>query len=151
MTETATVNAEGTSVEASDNLGYKVVKFDGVIESFFGQKLPKALTYDTSYEELISYAAIPAKEMPDEDDILTFVNNKRKANERQKAMTTTIEVAAAEWEKENPGKAGNPYVKPTLETSETMQLKNMVDSMVASKKYTREQATVTAKQILGIA
>lgn len=133
MTETATVTDNGTELGTK---GSKVVKFDGVIESAYGIKLDTPLTYETEYEELVSFDAIPAKELPDNDDILALVNNKRKANQRQKAMQKALDDAG--------------IVKPTLENSETLQLKTMVDSMVASKKYTREQATATAKQILGI-
>lgn len=133
MTETAQVTDAGTEL---DTKGSKVVKFDGVIENAYGIKLPSPLSYDAEYEELLSYDAIPAKEMPDNDDILTIVNGKRKANARQKAMQAALDKAGIE--------------KPTLETSDDLRIKNIVDSLLASKKYTREVAVDMAKKMLGI-
>src|SRR5678815_1620177 len=98
MTETATVTDNGTELGTK---GSKVVKFDGVIESAYGIKLDTPLTYETEYEELVSFDAIPPKELPDNDDILSLVNNKRKANQRQKAMQKALDDAG--------------IVKPTLE------------------------------------
>lgn len=127
--------------------GVKTVVFDGVIESAYGSKLADArfkpgstpvtsLAYVASFEELTSYDAIPAKELPDKDDILSVVNQARKANARQKAMQKALDDAGV--------------IKPTLADDVNLQLATMVKAMVASKKYTEETATAAAKTILGL-
>lgn len=133
MTETANQTTDGVELGTK---GTKVVKFDGVIESAYGVKLDTPLSYETEYEEIINFDAIPAKEAPDSDDILAWVNNKRKANQRQKAMQAAMDAAG--------------IVKPTLESSDDLKVKNIVDSLLASKKYTRDEATALAKNMLGI-
>lgn len=151
MTEIASQTDEGAKVDSKDNsIGVKVVEFDGVIERAFNRDLPTPLPYRTTFEELQSYDAIPAKEMPDQDDVLTLVNNKRKANARQKVMNETLDAAAKAFTAANPGK-DNPFVKPTLESSDDLKVKNIVDSLLASKKYDKDQATALAKQMLGLA
>lgn len=141
--------------------GVKIVEFDGVVETLHGKTLPAPLSYKTTYEELQTFDAIPPQELPDKDDQLSMANARRKANERQKAMAKVVEAASKAWiaahtTTDEAGAAvvadGNPYEKPTLETSDDLKVKNMVDSMMASKKvkYTREQATAAARKLLGL-
>jgi len=118
-------------------VGTKTVEFDGTIESAYGMQLDKALPYDGTYEHILDHASIPAKELPDNDDILTLVNNKRKANARQKAMKEVLDAAGIK--------------APTLETSQALQLSTMVKSLVASGRYDNASAEKFAKQALGIA
>lgn len=134
--------------KTDETTGTKVKTFDGKIENAYGLPLlsnkwkegvtPVAeLPYVASFEEVLSYDAIPPKEFPDKDDILASVNQARKANARQKSMQKTLDDAGV--------------IKPTLADSDELRLKTMVGSMVASKKYNVEQATTLAKQILGMA
>lgn len=71
----------------------KTTTFKGVIENAYGKPLTTPLKYSGEYEELVKGDEIPAKENPTEDDILDYVNNKRKANARQKAMQASLDAA----------------------------------------------------------
>jgi hypothetical protein len=131
----------------------KTVQFDGTIENAYGRPLKElkfkagftpvtAISFSGEYEHLTSYDAIPAKELPDKDDILTVVNQARKANSRQKTTQKALDDAGV--------------IKPTMEEDPALQLKSMVAGMVAAKdaqgnkRYTEESATKLAKQILGL-
>jgi hypothetical protein len=146
---------QDNTVVASDNT--ELETFDGVIEQQWGLKLPSPVSYIAEYAKILRADAIPAKEQPTSEDILSFVNSKRKANARQKAMQDALDVAADAFERDNGKNVTNPYRKPTLESSDTLRVKSMVDSMVAQKKadgtplYTREAAEKMARQILGLA
>lgn len=73
----------------------KTVTVEGTISQAFGKplsehgindesgKLITVLPLKFTYEQLQKGDEIPAKEQPDADDLLTYVNNKRKANARQ--------------------------------------------------------------------
>lgn len=114
----------------------KTETFKGTIENAYGQPLEKALAFSGDFEKLEKGDEIPAKEQPDADEILTYVNSKRKANARQKAMQAVLDAAGIE--------------KPTLENNVDLQVKTMVKSLVASGKYNEEQATQFAKTALGL-
>lgn len=124
----------------------KVVPFKGKIESAYGRNLNEnkftsgvavnALDYEASFDEIQGYEFIPEKEMPSRKEILAFVNNKRKANARQQAVTDALDAAGV--------------IKPTLETDVDLQVAGMVRSMVASGKYTTDTATAKARAILGL-
>lgn len=137
----------------TETAGTKVVQFDGNIENAYGRPLKDlkfkdgftpviAIAFNAEYEHVKTYDAIPAKEMPDKDDVLAVVNQARKANARQKATQTALDNAGV--------------IKPTMEEDPALQLKSMVAGMVAAKdaqgnkRYTEESATKLAKQILGI-
>ena len=131
MTETATVETPAT-VETRT--------FEGTIESAYGKDLADfgsgPLSFSGEYEHILSFDAIPAKETPDNSDILTMVNNKRKANARQKEMQKVLDGAGIK--------------KPTMEDDEELRIKAIVTGLVASKKYNTEQATTLARQMLGV-
>lgn len=114
----------------------KEVEFDGTMENAYGSPLETAITFEGSYEHILNYEAIPAKELPDEDDVLSYVNAKRKANARQKSMQDALDAAG--------------IVKPTLENNVSLQIRTMVKSLVASGKYNEKQATDFAKSALGV-
>lgn len=131
----------------TDAAGVETKVFDGNIENAYGRPLKElkfkegftpvlVIPFIGEYEALKTYDAIPAKELPDKEDVLAMVNTARKANARQKAMQKALDDAGV--------------IKPTMEDDVTLQLKSMVAGMVASKKYTEEAATKLAKQILGI-
>ena len=131
----------------TDSAGVETKVFDGNIENAYGRPLKDlkfkpgstpvlVIPFIGEYEHIRTYDAIPAKELPDKEDTLAYVNQARKANARQKAMQKALDDAGV--------------VKPTMEEDVTLQLKSMVAGMVASKKYNEESATKLAKQILGI-
>lgn len=108
-------------------------QFDGTIESAYGNKLDTALSFSGSYEAYRSLNDVPAEEQPSAKDILQLVNNKRKANARQKAMQDALDKAGIK--------------KPTLEDS-AEQFKQMVKILMANKK-SEEQAKQIANATLG--
>ena len=124
---------------------YKTVKFDGAMANAYGTALKDAtykdgfspveqIAFRGTFEEVLNFEDIPKDEKLDEKDILKVVNDARKANARQKAMQDALDNAGV--------------VKPTLESSPELQLRNMVKSLVASGKYTEETATQFAKAAL---
>lgn len=136
---------------------YEKETFEGSIEKQWGRNFDVPVSYIGEFNKILSNEAIPAAEMPSDEDILDLVNNKRKANARQKAMSDALATAAKAFERDNPGK-DNPYVRPTLENSDDLRVKNMVDAMVSQKKAdgtalyaTRQDAEKLARQILGLA
>lgn len=126
------MSPESVAVEA----GVKTVTFSGTIENAYGKTLPTPINYEASYEEILSYDAIPPKELPDKDDVLSMVNNARKANARQKAMQSALDAAG--------------IVKPTLESDVDLQVKTIAKALVASGKYTQETAEAAARATLGL-
>ena len=123
----------------------KSVEFDGTMENAYGSALKdasykpgfdavKAIAFKGTYEHILNFEDIPRDEKLSEADILKVVNDARKANARQKAMQDALDNAGV--------------VKPTLESSPELQLRNMVKSLVASGKYTEEAATQFAKAAL---
>ena len=112
--------------------------FKGTIENAYGQALPTAVKYEGKFEAYSSFDELKAaNDLPSNDEILAFINTKRKNNARQAAMNAALTAAG--------------IVKPTLENDSDLQVKTMVKAMVASGKYNEEQATALAKQALGLA
>jgi hypothetical protein len=113
----------------------KIETFKGTIESAYGQPLPSALTFSGSYNAYESYdEAKDAQDLPSREEQLAFINNKRKANERQKAMQATLDAAGIS--------------KPTLDDPQ-VQLRTIIKALVASG---RDEATATqiAETTLGV-
>lgn len=108
----------------------------GTMNSAYGQTLPKPIAFSGTVELYESFDAIPDAEKPDSSDILAFVNNKRKANARQKFMNDALQAAGIQ--------------KPTLEDNPELQVATMVKALRASGKYTTEQAETIARQALGL-
>lgn len=140
MGETTVVDASGaTATEAPTT---EIVKFDGVIESAFGKKVAdynkgmSSIPYETTFEQINLFSAIPARELPTEADQLALVNNARKANARQKEIARVLDVAGIK--------------KPTMEEDVELQVKSIVAGMIASKKYTEAQASELARRMLGL-
>lgn len=101
----------------------KVTPFKGTIENAYGKALPVPLAYNGTFEELVEGDEIPAKEQPDPEEILAFVNNRRKASARQAAMNVALNAAGIE--------------KPTLDEPE-VQHREMVKILM---KAGRDEAT----------
>jgi len=104
-------------------------KFNGTIESAYGSPVSPALKFNGTFEAFQTADEIKAaNEYPSEADIIDFVNNKRKANARQKEMQATLDAAG--------------YVKPTLETDVQLQLRTLIKVFVASGKSQAEAQTI---------
>lgn len=71
----------------------KTETFEAVAESAYGSELPSAVKYQFTVNLLEAQSEIPAEEQPSAKDIVTLVNNKRKANARQKAMLIAFDAA----------------------------------------------------------
>lgn len=113
---------------------YETVQFDGVMKSAYGSELKTPLTYEASYQKLLTFDAIPEDEQLSEKDILQVVNDARKANARQKAMQDALDKAKIE--------------KPSLSDPQ-VQLKSMIKILTTAGR-TPEQARQIAEQTLNV-
>jgi hypothetical protein len=110
-------------------------KFSGTIESAYGSTLPSAVKFEGTYDKYANYEeAVAAQDLPSRDEQLALINNKRKANARQKAMQAALDAAGIS--------------KPTLDDPQ-VQLKTIIKALVASGK---DEATATqiAEATLGV-
>jgi hypothetical protein len=102
----------------------KTETFQGVIESAYGKPVSEygkqPIAFNGSFEAYEKHEEIHPSELPNNDDVLSWVNNKRKASKRQSAMTAALDAAG--------------IVKPTLATDPGLQLKQMVEVYVARGK-----------------
>ena len=115
----------------------KTETFKGNIESAYGKPVSPALSFEGEFEAFETVTELKEKnEYPSEDEIVSFVNNKRKANKRQQVMTATLDAAG--------------YEKPTLETDTDLQVKTIVKALMASGKHTEVTALAAAKASLGL-
>jgi len=113
----------------------KTEKFSGTIESAYGSTLPAAVKFDGTFEAYENYdEASKAQDLPSRDEQLALINNKRKANARQKSMQAALDAAGVS--------------KPTLDDPQ-VQLKTIIKALVASGK---DEATATqiAEATLGV-
>lgn len=109
--------------------------FKGTVESAYGNTLPEAIKFSGSYEKYESMAeAKTANDVLSDEEQLTVINNKRKANARAKATTAALEVAGIS--------------KPTLEDPQ-VQLKQMIKILVMSGK-SESDAQKFAESALGV-
>ena len=104
------------------------------VKTFNGQTLPEAISFSYEYEELQKGDEIPAKEIPDEDDLRTYVNTKRNSAARAKAQNDALNAAGIQ--------------KPTLEDPD-FRLKQMVKLLVANG-LDAATAETTARATLGM-
>lgn len=112
----------------------KTEKFSGTMESAYGQPLQKPIKFDGAFEAFDSLDEVKtANEYPSNDELVTFVNNKRKANARQKAMNAALTAAGIE--------------KPTLEDPK-VQYQQMVKVLLAAGK-SEDDARQAANALLG--
>lgn len=98
----------------------------------YGNELPNPIEFQYSYEELQKGDEIPAKEMPDADDILGLVNAKRNASARAKAQTEAFNAAGIE--------------KPSTDTPE-FRFSVLVKTLVANGTP-QDVAETTAKTLI---
>jgi len=113
----------------------KTEQFTGTMENAYSKPLQTPIDFAGEYEAFEKYAEIPANELPKEQEIVDFLNNKRKANARQKAMQIALDAAG--------------IVRPTLENDEQLRLKKMYDIFIANKQ-THEEARALAASSLGL-
>ncbi len=104
------------------------------VETAYGQTLATPISFTYTYEELEKLDSIPANEMPDADDLRSFVNQKRNAAARSKAQNEALTAAGIQ--------------KPTLEDP-TTRLATMVKVLIAAGN-TQEQAEQIAKSVLNV-
>lgn len=110
-------------------------KFSGTMESAYGKTLPSKLTFSGTYEAFQSLEEVQAaNEHPSNDEIVSFVNSKRKAAARQKSMNEALSAAGIE--------------KPTLEDPQ-VQLQTIIKALRASGRSEAE-ATKLAEDTLGV-
>lgn len=115
----------------------KTETISGKMEKAYGQDLATPINYEgtfTTYEN--SDEVKSANDMPNDDEVVNFRNQQRRNNARQKFMQEALDKAGIK--------------KPTLETSEELRIKNIVDSLVAAGK-SPEQALEIAKMALSAA
>lgn len=104
------------------------------VATAYGQTLAEPISFEYSFDELGPKDEIPAAEMPDADDLRSFVNQKRNAAARSKAQSEALSAAGIN--------------KPTLE-DENVRLATMVKVLVAAGN-TRDAAEQIARQALGM-
>jgi hypothetical protein len=118
--------------------------FTGNIENAYGNPLPKAIKFNGEFDAFgpakdvytsadwdAAVAEIREKnEFPNNEEITNFVNNKRKANARQKTMQAALEAAGIQ--------------KPTLEDSPELRWKTMVKTLLAAKKTQAEAESIAS-------
>lgn len=110
-------------------------KFSGTMESAYGKTLPSKLTFSGTYEAFQNLQEVKdANEHPSDDEIVSFVNSKRKAAARQKAMNEALTAAGIE--------------KPTLEDPQ-VQLATIIKALRAAGRSEAE-ATALAESTLGV-
>ena len=112
----------------------KTVTKNAEVSKAYGTELAEALRFSYSYDELVKGDAIPAKEVPDDEDIRTFVNSKRNASARSTAQSQALKAAGIE--------------APTLEDP-NVQLKTMIKVLVAAGR-SESDAEQVARAALGM-
>jgi hypothetical protein len=113
----------------------KTETFKGTIESAYGATVSPSLSFNGEFQAYENVTEIRAgNDFPNDEEITSFVNNKRKANARQKAMQVVLDAAG--------------YVKPTLESDVQLQLRTLIKVFVASGKSEAEARNI-AETTLG--
>jgi hypothetical protein len=113
----------------------KTETFKGTIESAYGRTLPNKLTFSGEFEAYETVDELKAaNKYPSDDDIVSFVNAKEKANARQKAMTETLSAAGIE--------------KPTMDDPQ-VQLATIIKALRASGR-SEDEAISLAEATLGV-
>jgi hypothetical protein len=114
----------------------KTVTGTGVIETAYGQEVKPAIPYEFSYEAYETFEeAARNNALLSNKEHLNAINNKEKAQARSKKVAELLEAKG--------------YKKPTLENNPDLQLKTLVQVLVAAGR-SEEDATQVAKMTLGI-
>lgn len=113
----------------------KTETFKGEVGSAYGETLPKAIPFQGSYDAFESYVEVEtAKELPSNDEVVAFVNAKRKANARSKATTAALDAAG--------------ITKPDPNSPEVLKA-NMVKNLMKMKNLDEATATQIVNGLLG--
>lgn len=117
----------------------KTEKLEGVIETAYGTKLATAIKYSGEFETYEGAAEVKAaNDLPSDEEVVAMRNTQRRNNARQKFMQAALDAAGIQ--------------KPTLDNSEAMRIKNIVDSLTSGPQpKTVEEATAIARAALGLA
>jgi hypothetical protein len=103
----------------------KTEKFAGTIENAYGKAVTPALRFEGEFSAFETIEELREKnEYPSDDEVIALVNNKRKANARQKSMQSALDAAG--------------YEKPTLENDRQLQVKTLVKVFLAAGKSEAE-------------
>lgn len=112
----------------------EIVSNQAEVKTFNSQPLPKPIKFSYDFEKLVKGDEIPADEVPDSDDILTYVNTKRNSAARAKAQAEALTAAGIQ--------------KPTLEDPD-FRLRQMIKILVANN-MDEETAEKSARAALGM-
>ncbi len=109
--------------------------FKGTMENAYGEALPKPIPFTGSFEAFESYDEVSkANELPSNDEVVAFVNAKRKANARAKTSTAALEAAGIS--------------KPDPNSPEVLKA-NMVKNLMKMKNLDEATATQIVNGLLG--
>lgn len=115
----------------------KTEQFKATTETAYGKPLPSPIAYEGKYDAFESIDEVRTRnEFPSDEEVVTFVNSKRKAAARQKALTAAL--------------SDNGYEKPTLENDTQLQLRTLARVFIASGKSEAEARQI-ASATLGVA
>jgi hypothetical protein len=125
-------------INPSQRIGEETMKtetFKGEVASAYGETLPKAIAFSGTFEAFENYdEVVKANEIPSNDDVVGFVNAKRKANARAKATTAALEAAGIS--------------KPDPNSPEVLK-SNMVKNLMKMKNLDEATATQIVNGLLG--
>lgn len=114
----------------------KVEKFSGTVESAYGKVLATPVKFSGEYNAFENFDELKtANEIPSNDDIVNFVNAKRKASARATATTEALTAAGIQ--------------KPDPNTPEAIKSRMIADAMKANPALTLEVATARVEAVLG--
>lgn len=114
----------------------KTVEFNATTETAYGKPLTSPIPYSGKYQAFENVDEVRnVGEMPSDDELVTYANNKRKAAARSKSLTQALADAGFE--------------KPTLESDTQLQLRTLYKVFIAAKK-SPEEARALASNTLGI-
>lgn len=114
----------------------KTETFKGEVSSAYGETLPKAVKFEGSFEAYENAAEIrSANDWPSDEDVVNYVNAKRKAAKRAKSTEEALTAAG--------------YQKPDL-SDPTYRRKRMIADFVAMG-VPQDIATQQVDAILGAA
>jgi hypothetical protein len=114
----------------------KTVEFVGVVKKGRNKVFSPALKYSAKYDEYLAYEDIPEKELPSNDEVLTWRNQANKQAARSAAITTLLDAMGVQ--------------KPNLKNDPQLRLKNVVKNIMADGVTTLEEAKALASNLLKI-
>ena len=124
----------------------KTEKFTGTLENAYGKQLTTEVKYAGEFEAFESIDEVKTKgEFPKDSEILSFVNTKRKNNERQKAMTAALTAAGIEKpDPNNPDVVAENTSKGLDKLDMPEDQKEMIRQMLAAAAAKAKEKTASA-------